>query len=117
MNLKQFTVLVVVVLFGGVFGGHMSDRAASNGQAFANGAENSIDGEDMGAIMDIRETFQKTQQLGGQNWRVTEIILNKILPEKEYASQLETARSEVQKPFIHKESGEKVQSTLLFRSS
>ena len=96
MNSKQFTAMVVVVAIGGIIGGYMSDRLALKGQAFANGVENSIDREEMDPVMDIRDNFDKSQQVGTQNRKIAELISNKILPEKEYETLLETARNEVQ---------------------
>ena len=96
MNSKQFTAMVVVVAIGGIIGGYMSDRLALKGQAFANGVENSIDREEMDPVMDIRDNFDKSQQVGTQNRKIAELISNKILPEKEYEMLLETARNEVQ---------------------
>lgn len=96
MNSKQLTAMAVVVAIGGIIGGYMSDRLASKGQAFANGVENSIDREELEPVMDIRDNFDKSQQVGTQNRKIAELISNKILPEKEYETLLETARNEVQ---------------------
>ena len=95
MNSKQFSVLVVVAVIGGIIGGFLSDRLAANGQAFANGVENSTDREEMEPVMDIREKFGKSQQMSVHNRKIAEIITKRILPEKEYEVLLETARNEI----------------------
>ena len=97
MKSRQFTVLVVVAFVGGIVGGFVVDRVASIGQAFANGVQNNVGGEEMELAMDIRKKYERNQQGTGQhNRKILELIRNKILPENEYAAQLETARNEIQ---------------------